>query len=488
LTLTADNNTIITSIAAGTDTATVSVTGTLTISGVTAGTLNLAGTTGATNVTDTADLDFTVTGGAAANTVSFATATSNAVYTGSTGIDAITLATTTGNATLELSTGNNTVTSTALTTGNLTVVAGSGNDTVTTGAAATTGIVTLSLGDGTNTLNLSDAAGVAVVNFTGGAGNDTVSFKTTMNGANDYTFTFGEGVNTIDLSNAANIDIASLDLTVTGLDIVKFNDVNDVINGTLIDDSAVEIRGDGNISDLLAVTISASGSYSFANVSINSTISLGAGGLAVDASSLSTAATVILSAGDDTYIGSSGVDTVTGGAGDNTITGGAGADVIATGAGDDIIIITTDVTRDTVTDFDVDNDVLHIDVSGIASGALVDGNGDALAADTSITLQSQTATVGTDIAVTTQILVFTSTLADIDALEEAVELLNFATAGTPTDNDDILVAWTDGTYTYLSSVNVLVTTDAIDTAVATNLVRLTGIAIGDIAAGNFTTI
>jgi Ca2+-binding RTX toxin-like protein len=487
LTLTADHATIITSIAAGTDTATVSVAGALTLSGVTAGTLNLAGTTGATSVTDSGDADFTVTGGAAANTITFASTSNNVVYTGSTGVDTVTLVTTTGNSTLELSTGNNVVTNTALTSGTLTVVAGSGNDTVTTGANATTANITVSLGDGTNTLNLSDGAGVAVVNFTGGAGNDTVSFKTTINGANQYTFTFGDGLNTIDLSNAANIDIDSVVLTVSGLDVVKFNSSGDVINGKLIDDSAVEIRGDGNVSDLLTVTIDTAGNYDFSNVSINSTISLGAGGLAVDASGLTTANTTRLSAGNDTFLGSSGVDTITGGAGNNTITGNDGADVITTGAGSDIVIITNDDARDTITDFSVTYDVLHIDVSGIGSD-LVDGNGDSLVADTSITLQSQTSTAGTDIAVTTQILVFTNTLADADALEEAVELLNFAAAGTPADNDDILVAWTDGTYTYLSSVDVLITTDAIDTASATTLVRLTGVAIADIVAGNFTTI
>ena len=482
LTLVADADTIITSIAAATDDVILSVAGTLEVTGVVAGTLDLSGTTGATDITDSGDADFTVVGGQAANDITFAATTNNVVYTGSTAVDAITLATTDGAATLSLSDGNNTVNAATLVGGTLVVVSGSGNDSVTLGAAMTIAEATLELGAGNNTVTLSDAAGVGNLTIVTGDGNDTIVLADTFDAAESWSFTLGGGTNTLDLSNAANVDIDSVDLTISGLNLIKFNTSGDVVNADLLDDQAIEIRGDGNISDLLTVTVDSAGTYDFSNITINSTLTLGAGGLAVTATAVTTATSATLSAGDDSYAGGSGADTVVGGAGDNTITGNSGADVITTGLGSDIVVITDEATADTVTDFSVDDDIIQIDVSAIGSNA-VDGSATALAAGTP-TLQSQESTDGTDIAATTDILVFENTLANAAAVKAAVELLSVTSGGNVADNDDIFVMWTDGSDTYLSSVDIAVTGEAIDTATVSNMVKLTGVAIADVAAAN----
>jgi len=69
----------------------------------------------------------------------------------------------------------------------------------------------------------------------------------------------------------------------------------------------------------------------------------------------------------------------------------------------------------------------------------------------------------------------------------ALDALSFAAAGTPADNDDILVLWTNGTNTFLSSVNVLITTDAIDDGGVTNTTMATfvGVTIATLTAANF---
>ena len=79
--------------------------------------------------------------------------------------------------------------------------------------------------------------------------------------------------------------------------------------------------------------------------------------------------TILGDAGDDTLYGDGGNDMLVGDAGADTIYGGAGTDTIAGGGGDDTLTGGTDADtfvfiensgNDTITDFDVDEDMIDL--------------------------------------------------------------------------------------------------------------------------------
>jgi S-layer protein len=89
--------------------------------------------------------------------------------------------------------------------------------------------------------------------------------------------------------------------------------------------------------------------------------------------SATAANTVVLSGGDDIYVGGAGADLVTGAAGDDTITLGGGADEVIL-----VAVAAAGEAKDIVKDFTVGTDHIHInfgllpnDMTAIASGALV---------------------------------------------------------------------------------------------------------------------
>ena len=59
-------------------------------------------------------------------------------------------------------------------------------------------------------------------------------------------------------------------------------------------------------------------------------------------------------------VGGSGVDTINAGAGNDTVTGGAGADKITLGTGTDIVVLNQTATTDTITDYTVADDTIHL--------------------------------------------------------------------------------------------------------------------------------
>jgi hypothetical protein len=116
-----------------------------------------------------------------------------------------------------------------------------------------------------------------------------------------------------------------------------------------------------------------------------------------------TALTITGTGSADTLIGGAGGDTITGGGGIDTITGGAGVDTIDLTEGTaaaDIIIYAEEgaANADTVTGFTADeaDDVMHIDVSAINGGNIMDTTGTVISAATVHTVVEYT--VGTALA------------------------------------------------------------------------------------------
>jgi serralysin len=99
-------------------------------------------------------------------------------------------------------------------------------------------------------------------------------------------------------------------------------------------------------------------------------------------------------AGDDNLFSGAGTDTVDGGAGDDTLWGGGGDDIFTGGSGADLFVFSANHGDDTVTDYDIEEDMLDLreattafaDAASVASaavtisgGVLIDlGGGDTL--------------------------------------------------------------------------------------------------------------
>lgn len=64
--------------------------------------------------------------------------------------------------------------------------------------------------------------------------------------------------------------------------------------------------------------------------------------------------------GDDVLAGQNGRDNIQGGSGDDRILGGSGNDRMEGGPGEDTFVFTGKSGKDTIVDFDVDNDLLQI--------------------------------------------------------------------------------------------------------------------------------
>ncbi len=181
-----------------------------------------------------------------------------------------------------------------------------------------------------------------------------------------------------------------------------------------------------------------------------------------------------ISGGDgvDTLNGEAGVDNITGGEGADTITGGAGLDAIVlteTTAAKDIVVTTigvayTTAAADTVTGFKAGStggttlgDVLQIDISdstAIASLGIVAAGDGATAIAGDLVIKTMTAGTGVILAGTDEIVVISGTLADSAALIASIGtgagIITKSAANTTTNG--LLVVWSDGTNTHVSTV------------------------------------
>ena len=64
--------------------------------------------------------------------------------------------------------------------------------------------------------------------------------------------------------------------------------------------------------------------------------------------------------GDDALAGNKGKDILIGGDGNDTLAGGKGKDILLGGEGEDTFVFAGKSGKDTILDFDIDNDVLQI--------------------------------------------------------------------------------------------------------------------------------
>jgi Ca2+-binding RTX toxin-like protein len=191
----------------------------------------------------------------------------------------------------------------------------------------------------------------------------------------------------------------------------------------------------------------------------------------------------------NTIVGTANADQISGGAGADTITGGAGADTITLGAGVDTVVTTTGsayttATSDTITDFTVGtgNDILQIDISDstiIASLGIVAAGDGSTAIAGNLVIKAMTAGTGVTLGAGDEIVVITGTLADSAALLTSIGtgagIITKSTANTTTNG--LLVAWNDGTNTYVSAVSDAGADAAMTTAdlAATTVVTLVGV-------------
>ena len=176
--------------------------------------------------------------------------------------------------------------------------------------------------------------------------------------------------------------------------------------------------------------------------------------------------------------------------GANQITLGDGNDDVAAAGGDDTIIVLDDTTAaDVITNFvaGASGDIVSIDVSAIGGGA---SNFASTALDSSLTVKLATDADGTLVdadntaVATSNILVLTNTFANIAAVVLAINLDAEANVGGLEDDDVILVVWTDGGSSYVSSVT-LSAADGASADAGANLVELVGVTVSALTAANF---
>jgi len=212
--------------------------------------------------------------------------------------------------------------------------------------------------------------------------------------------------------------------------------------------------------------------------------------------SATAANTVVLSAGNDIYVGGSGVDIVTGAAGDDTMTGGAGADdfiltsLAATGTNND---------KDIIKDFTVGTDDIDLNMTLVADGgasahSFLDVAGGA--ATTTITgnrtveifeFSAAADYLGEGVSGTFNAV--TATGAELEAAVIEQIATDVAVAETATDGDDshLIFAMYDesGNAVIVNFTDATTGTDIIAAGDFFEFVVLEGVAAGTLTSGDF---
>ena len=350
------------------------------------------------------------------------------------------------------------------------------------------------------TVNISDDATAGdTVDASAYTGVLTVAVGTDFMDTNANTLTGGVGTSDVltinangttpDMTNVSgfeNVNSSGLagDITITLVDGNIAAGASMTIDGTSLDDDVLTVDASAEADGTVTILADGTGDHQ---------ITLGQGNDTY--TSTSTAGEdVTATAGDNTISTGAGADIVTSGSGVDTITGGAGANVLILNA---THLATTSV--DVITDFTSATWDIDIDLSDI--GTLIDltDSGDLAAADD---LAFETITGAFDLgntATADSVLIadLTGNIASTDALETALEFggdLQLTTGGAITVGEKFLVAYDDGTDSYIAEVSVGVATPdntafGIGSLVAQNLVKLTGIAdVTDLAAGDIDVI
>ena len=250
---------------------------------------------------------------------------------------------------------------------------GSGNDLLVGGGADDGATLDVLLSNGNAANDGSDT-------LYGGEGNDTLIGGGWDDGAvNDNgAYDAGEAV----LTGSSN-DIIWAG---TGNDLLLAADGNDVLGGGAGNDTIEAGGGNDVIYGGVGETNTSGLNDVLSGEAGNDTIYAAVGDDSVDGG-----------AGDDDLYSGAGTDTVNGGAGDDTLWGGGGDDQFTGGSGADTFVFIDGHGDDTVTDFDVDEDILNLvetttdfqsaaDVEAAASeengGVLIDiGGGDSVFLD-----------------------------------------------------------------------------------------------------------
>lgn len=305
------------------------------------------------------------------------------------------------------------------------------------------------------TTGLAAGAGTLKVNLTG----------TTAANAIQTSFKTGVNVGTSVWTNS------TIDSTITTLDTAT--------TATTVDTVVV-----GGSKNMTIGTWTATGGevLTAANLTGNLTATIGA-----------TGATVQGGSGNDTITGGAAADSVGGAAGNDVLSGGTGAinDTMTGGLGNDTFII-TGTGSDTITDFSFSGtngtDIIGVSVGTAGIAALNDGNSAAVKAGT--TAKIKLVTAATTLAAGDNIIAISGTFTSAALMEAAIEAtgsrqLTFSTALVA--NEDIVVAWTDGTNGHVGFyTNAVGATTLGADGTYTELVTLTGVTSVDaLASANF---
>jgi len=362
-------------------------------------------------------------------------------------------------------------------------------DSITVGAGFTSALSVGLVGDGTagNTVDAAAYTGALTVTALASELNSNASTITGGTGTSDtLSVTVTAADEAILMTNVTAIENIT---TVGALGDVDITTVQaNIINGATLTIDGTSLDGD-------ALTVDASAETD--------------GGV-VDITADGTGAHVItLGTGNDTYTStSSGIDTVVATAGNNTISTGAGADQITSGSGVDTltsaaganVLTLTSVALnatavDIITDFTTATWDIDIDISAVG---VVRDIKDASAAAGADDIALEVITGAFDLGTTTAndsvlVLNLAGNLASTDAVETALEFngdLQLQTAGAYSVGDRFIVAYDDGSHSYIAEVAVGIgaaddTAFALGSLVATNLVQLTGItSVASITAAN----
>ena len=163
---------------------------------------------------------------------------------------------------------------------------------------------------------------------------------------------------------------------------------------------------------------------------------------------------------------------------------------LSTSAGADVLKVLDDTTAaDVVNNFKagVGGDVIQIDTSALLAGAVQTMNTVALdGLQTRIATDADGTLVDADNAVlaTDNILRITDTLADVTAMLAAIDLDAETNVAGLLNDEAILVLWTDGTNTHLSTAT-LNGADGADADAGADLIVLNGVAVTDLVNDNF---
>jgi hypothetical protein len=365
----------------------------------------------------------------------------------------------------------------------ITIAAADGNITL-TGAMTATKATTLTVtatDDFLQTGNFVSDADVTSVSLTASG----ISSSITYAGILDV-----DHVRAISLTATDGGLVSIADIEMLGLD----NDAaTDIDTSLTISATGTDTAGDGSTVTVTAINVAAASTLDSVTITSDAdgTVNFTVGGANLTITTIDASASAGTLVFDSTTIAAA--IALTTGSGDNTITTEldlADEITLASAAGDDTIIVLDDTTAaDVVTNFEAgaSGDIISIDVSALGTGAET-FNSVAVSSALVISIGSDDdgALADADDAVTanTNILRLTDTFANIAAVVAAIELDAEANAGGLLDNDVLLVLWTDGADSYLSTVT-LSAADGASADAGADLVQLVGVSVSDLTAANF---